>query len=772
MSADAQSGDRVEPRQLWLVPTAGAAASQRVAEVAVNAPVAGLRAYAVPESLAAELRPGAWVRVPFGRSGRLTVGVCVRVSERPWDGTLRALQAVEPGPPYASERLLELALWVSDYYACWPWKTLTAMWPRALRRPANRRVRYVKAAGHAAPEVKLTSSQAALIEALAGGELPRTEALRRAGVSAATLRTLQRRGLVECRLCVEPVPPVVPPPAPAAPPHDLADDYALTEEQGAALRAVTEALDGPSVFKVLVLFGVPGSGKTEVYVRAIRAAVAQGRQAIVLIPEIALATQVVDRLARRFERVAVLHSQLPPRTRADTLAAIAAGAVSVVIGTRTAVFAPCPRLGLIVVDEEQETSFKSLASPYYHARDVAIKRGQLEHIPVVLGTATPSLETWYNAHHRPHYVLLRLPQRVPGARPPDVRRVAHPTAGEPTATGLLPPNLLSPLLRNELEAALANGDQAVLLQNRRGYAVLLCCTNCGLIVRCVRCGAGLVYHRDARAMKCHRCGHHTAVPTKCLDTSCGGLLRRLGAGIQRLEEEVRRTLPHARLLRLDSDTMRRRRDYEEALRRFEAGEADVLLGTQMVAKGLDFPRVRLVGVIDADAGLSVPDFRAGERVFQLIVQVVGRAGRRDGPSLAVVQTNETPSAVVQHALRLDYEAFAAEELALRARYQYPPFTRLARLVCADERPGRAAAEAERLANALRTRAERLDARLHIEPAEPCLVRQLRGWRRYQVVLRGPAGDAVRQLLQAAAGEKLLRPRVRRFTVDVDPMDWV
>lgn len=772
MSADAQSGDRVEPRQLWLVPTAGAAASQRVAEVAVNAPVAGLRAYAVPDALAAEVCPGALVRVPFGRAGRLTVGVCVRVSDRPWDATLRALQAVEPGLPYASERLLELALWVSDYYACWPWKTLTAMWPRALRRPASRRVRYVKAAGHAAPEVKLTSAQAALLDALAGGELPRTEALRRAGVRAATLRTLQRRGLVECGIRVEPVPPVVPPPAPAAQPHDLADDYALTEDQGAALRAVTEALDGPSVFKVLVLFGVPGSGKTEVYIRAIRAAVAQGRQAIVLIPEIALATQVVDRLARRFERVAVLHSQLRPRTRADTLAAIAAGAVSVVIGTRTAVFAPCPRLGLIVVDEEQETSFKSLASPYYHARDVAIKRGQLEHIPVVLGTATPSLETWYNAHHRPHYVLLRLPQRVPGARPPDVRRVAHPTAGEPTATGLLPPNLLSPLLRNELEAALANGDQAVLLQNRRGYAVLLCCTNCGLIVRCVRCGAGLVYHRDARAMKCHRCGHHTAVPTKCLDTSCGGLLRRLGAGIQRLEEEVRRTLPHARLLRLDSDTMRRRRDYEEALRRFEAGEADVLLGTQMVAKGLDFPRVRLVGVIDADAGLSVPDFRAGERVFQLIVQVVGRAGRRDGPSLAIVQTSETPSAVVQHALRLDYEAFAAEELALRARYQYPPFTRLARLVCADERPGRAAAEAERLANALRTRAERLDARLHIESAEPCLVRQLRGWRRYQVVLRGPAGDAVRQLLQAAAGEKLLRPRVRRFTVDVDPMDWV
>lgn len=772
MSANAESGSRVEPRQLWLVPTAGTAASQRVAEVAVDAPVGGLRAYAVPDALAAELQPGALVRVPFGRSGRLVAGVCVRVSDRPWDATLRALQAVEPGLPYAGERLLELALWVSDYYVCSPWKTLTAVWPLALRRPASRRVRYVKAAVPAAPEVKLTATQAALLDVLAGGELPRTEALRRAGVSASTLRTLQRRGLVECSFRVEPVPPAAPPPAPATRPGDPADDFTLTEGQDAALRAVMEVLDGPGLFRVFVLFGVPGSGKTEVYVRAIRAAVAQGRQAIVLIPEIALATQVVDRLARRFERVAVLHSQLPPRTRADTLARIAAGAVSVIIGTRTAAFAPCPRLGLIVVDEEQETSFKSLASPYYHARDVAIKRGQLERIPVVLGTATPSLETWYNARERPHYELLRLPQRVPGARPPDVRRVSHPTPGKPAAAGLLPPNLLSPLLRNELEATLAAGGQAVLLQNRRGYAVLLCCANCGLIVRCVRCGAGLVYHRDTRVMKCHRCGHHTAVPTKCLDASCGGLLRRLGAGIQRLEEEVRRALPQARLLRLDSDTMRRRRDYEEALRCFEAGDADVLLGTQMVAKGLDFPRVRLVGVIDADAGLSVPDFRAGERVFQLIVQVIGRAGRRDGPSLAIVQTNENPSAVVQHALRLDYEAFAGEELALRARYHYPPFARLARLVCADERPGRAAAEAERLADALRTRAERLDARLRIEPAEPCLVRQLRGWRRYQVVLRGPAGDAVRRLLQAAAGEKLLPPRVRRFTVDVDPIDWL
>lgn len=766
MPPDPDPGPRAEPRQLWLVPVPGTADVQLVAEVAVGVPRGGLRSFSVPEQLAGDLRPGSLVRVPFGRGARQVAGFCVDLSRQPWNQSLRPIQAVEPGPPFATEPLLKLGLWVADYYACSPWKTLTAIWPRLVRRPRRRRVRFVRASGGPA-DGKLTAGQAALLAALSGGERPATEALQQAGVGPAVLRSLQRRGLVEAAIREELVAYSPAPESGGGPVADPADAFTLTDGQNTALAAIADALERSARFEVLVMFGVPGSGKTEVYVRAIRAAVARGRQSILLIPEIALATQVVDRLSRRFERVAVLHSQLSSKTRYDTLAAIAAGDVQVVIGTRTAIFAPCPRLGLIVVDEEQETSFKSLASPYYHARDVAIKRGQAERVPVVLGTATPSLETWFNVQQRPHYRLVRLPDRAPGACLPEVRLTAPPQPGGPPS-----PGLLSPALRNELAATLAEGWQAILLQNRRGYAVHLRCAGCGLMVRCRQCGAGLVYHRDVRLMKCHRCGRRSDVPTRCLDSSCGGQLRRAGAGIQRLEEELRRTLPDARLLRLDSDTMRRRRDYEEALRRFEAGEADVLLGTQMVAKGLDFPRVRLVGVVEADAGLSVPDFRAGERVFQLIVQVVGRAGRRDGPSLAVVQAGERPSAVVRHALQFDYEGFAAEELELRRRHGYPPFVRLARLVCADERPGRAAGEAGRLAEALRDRAGTVHAGLRVDPPEPCLVRQWRGMRRYQVLLHGPPGEAVQQLLRAAASERLLHPRVQRFTIDVDPVDWL
>jgi primosomal protein N' (replication factor Y) len=760
-------------RQLWLVPSEGERGRHLVADVAVNAPATDLYAYAVPDGLKDVIQPGATLRVPYGRGGRAVEGLCVRVSEKPWDHTRRPVLAAEPGQPWWSQRLIELGLWVSDYYVCSPWKTFAAMLPAAARKPRLRAVTYVRATRRA-PEGKLTAGQAALRAALGAGEARRTDLLRQAGVGPGTLQALRKRGLIEVVVRQEPAPPRALPSSAGAATNCPEDAFELTPAQQAALAALRDArelsagakLDNARpAFRVFLLFGVPGSGKTEVYVRAMRDVVAAGRQAILLIPEIALATQVVERLARRFDRVAVLHSQLAAGLRRDTLAAIAGGAVDVVIGTRSAVFAPCPRLGLIVVDEEQETSLKNLAAPHYHARDVAIKRGQIEQVPVVLGSATPAIETWYNAHQRPHYRLVRLPERVPGARLPDVRLApASPAELGETA------GVLSPVLRVALEQTLAAGQQAILLHNRRGYAVHLRCAACGLLVNCQRCATHLVYHRSEQVMKCHRCGVRTPVPPRCLDDTCRGRLERTGLAIQRLEENLRQELPAARLLRLDSDTMRRREDYEAALRRFEAGEADVMLGTQMVAKGLDFPRVRLVGVIDADAALSLPDFRAGERVFQLIVQVVGRAGRRAGPSLALVQTAERPPAAIRHALRMEYEPFAAEELEARRRLFYPPFARLARLICADARPRRAREETERLATALRERAGRINARLRVDEPGACVVPRLRDMRRFEVLVRGPQGNSVQELLHAAARAKALSPRVQRFTIDVDPVD--
>jgi len=754
---------RPRGRQLWLVPAEGQAGQHLVADVAVNTPTRQLYSYAVPDAWKEAVRPGARLRVPYGRGQRIVEGLCLRVTGQTWDHTCRPIVGAQPGPTWLSESLVALGLWVSDYYLCAPWKTFAALLPSGLRTPRQTAVTYVRATG-TPPTSRLSAKQAALLAVLGEAEMPQAAALARAGASAATLRTLRQRGLLECATRREPA--ARPCPWPARPVEPGPEDaFELTPGQQEACRQVLAALEQPDGFRVFLLFGVPGSGKTEVYVRVMREVIRRGRQVILLIPEIALATQIVDRLARRFERVAVLHSQLPERLRCDTLEAVAAGEVDVIIGTRSAVFVPCPKLGLVVVDEEQESSFKNLAAPFYHARDVAIKRGQLEQVPVLLGSATPALETWYNVQQRPHYQLIRLPERVPGARLPEVQLVA---GGGPE--GRLAHSLLSPQLRAEIAETLAAGQQAILLYNRRGYAVYLRCSRCGLTLRCERCGGHLIYHRAEQVLKCHRCAVRSAVPVRCLDGTCGGRLAQTGLAIQRLEEDLRAAFRQARLLRLDRDTMRRREDYQTALQRFEQGEADILLGTQMVAKGLDFPRVRLAGVIDADAALSLPDFRAAERVFQLIVQVVGRAGRREGPSRALVQTAERPAAIIAHALRLDYEAFAAEELDVRRRFFYPPLTRMVRLVLADPRPHRARDEVERLAAGLRERAARVHTGLRVDPPEPCVVKRRGELLRYQILVRGPLSGSIQRLLDEAGRDKQLAPRVQRFTIDVDPVD--
>jgi len=752
-------------RQLWLVPQAGCSSSGPVAEVAIAVRSFRLYSYTVPQPLAALVQPGTFLCVPYGRRARLVPGVCVAVAQREWTHTLQPVAEVIAGEAL-SEMLVKLGLWISEYYACPPGLTLMSLAPAAARNPPLRRTFYLKTSPTAAA-AELTPRQRLVIEALGSAEHPRRAFLRKPGISDGIVRKLIERGIIEQVEKREPR-PIDPAfsttdegasPALACP----EDDFRLTAEQQTAIDEISDSLGRP--FRVFLLFGVPGSGKTEVYVRAIRRVIAAGRQAIFLVPEIALTTQLVERLTRRFTRVAVLHSRLPERQRRSAYAAIRAGAVDVVIGTRSAVFAPCPRLGLIVVDEEQDSSFKSLSTPLLHARDVAIKRGQLEGVPVVLGSATPALETWHNAETLPHYRLLRLSQRVGSATLPKVRVVqtAARELGQTTT-------LISPELLHLLSETLAAGDQALLLHNRRGYAVHLRCTLCGLTVRCSGCGGMLVYHQPDQQARCHRCGQAEPAPQKCLDRTCGGRIERVRLAIQRLEEELRRTFPTARLLRLDRDTMRHREDYAAALQSFEAGQADIMLGTQMVAKGLDFPRVRLVGVIDADATLWMPDFRVAEQVFQLVTQVVGRAGRREGSSLALVQCADRSTPSIRYAVQLDYEGFARHELPLRQRLFYPPFARMARLILADARPGRARQEADALANSLRELAARISPHLHVSGGEPCTIPRLRQMNRYNVLVRGPRDGAIQRLLRAGAEEKRLSPRVQRFTIDVDPID--
>ncbi len=776
-----------EGEQLWLLPSEGRVTDLPVAEVAIQRRTFRLIPCSVPAELSDRLVPGAIVRCAAGRSGRTAEGICVSVSRGCWRNTRAQIREVLPVTPPLTPALIELGLWIADYYACPPGRALAAMLPAALRQPRWVKIAWVQRLGSAEP-ARLSTRQRRVLEALAGGPRRRDELLRRTGASAAMLRRLAKRGLVGVFRQAEPVGPQVRvpsaspmqeadlkaeisnfkeatgpgllPPLPPAP----EDAFALTPDQQAALTALEPLLEQPD-FSVFLLFGVPGSGKTEVYVRAIRAVITRGRQAILLVPEIALTTQVVDRLSQRFPRVAVLHSQLPPRQRLDTLEVIATGRADVVIGTRSAVFAPCPRLGLIVVDEEQESSFKSLAAPLYHARDVAIKRGQIERVPVVLGSATPALETWYNATALKHYRLVRLTSRATGTELPRVSVRRWPDADAPGAG-----RVLSPELRARLEQVLAARGQAILLHNRRGYSLHLRCARCGLSVRCLRCGALLVHHRQEGTMKCHRCALRAPVPPACLDDTCRGSLVRAGAAIQRLEEELRQSWPQVRLLRLDRDTMKRREDYQAALRSFAAHGVDILLGTQMVAKGLDFPNVRLVGVIEADATLEWPDFRAAERVFQQLVQVLGRAGRHDGESLALIQCRQPQRPVIRDALAIDYEAFAARELEVRRELGYPPFGRLVRMILSDERPGRARDEAAALAAGLRDLAGRVSAALRVRDAEACVRPRLRGALRYEVLIVAPRDGSAQRLLREAAGARLLSPRVQRFTIDVDPLE--
>lgn len=751
-------------RQEWLLPTGGMPAAGPLARVALSIRSYALATYQIPEALAAAISPGARVHVAQGRTRRVVPGWVIDVSRGRWDHTQSALLERVAGEAALPPELVELGLWIADYYQHPPGLTLDAVSPLVTRRARLRIVRYVARSSAPLPD-GLPLPQAAALAALGEGEKPR-RALDAAAISSATLATLRRKGLIEFSARREPVTPRWagddPPPAPASPVPE--DEFALTADQRAALAEIAAAAGTPA-FSGLLLFGVPGSGKTEVYVRAIRAVVAAGRQAILLVPEIALATQLVARLARRFARVAVLHSRLTPAARAAAHAAIADGRADVIIGTRSAVFAPTVRLGLILVDEEQEGSYKNQSAPWFHARDVALKRGQLERVPVVLGSATPSLESWHNAQQRSNWRLIRLRERVPGARLPTARLVdtSRPQLGQTSV-------LLSPELLAALRTTLARRQQAILLHNRRGYAVSLRCERCSMPVLCDRCGAQLVQHRTAERLKCHRCGWERDTPGACLDETCGGRLRRGGLAIQRLEEELSAAFPSARLLRLDRDTMKRRADYEQALQLFESGGADILLGTQMIAKGLDFPGVALVGVLDADATLRLPEFRAGEHAFQLLTQVIGRAGRRDGASLALVQACDLRAPALVAAARMDYEGFAAAELRQREALGYPPYGRLVRVVLMDERPGRALREAAQLEGRLRDVAARVHAEIRVLPAAPCVISRLRELRRAEVLVRLPREIGAPLLLNPARQERALAAAVRRLVVDVDPIE--
>jgi len=745
---------------LWV--EEGDARTGLVAEVAVAIPVEHTYSFSVPEPLEGSLRLGQRVQVPMGRRGHLTVGFVVALDRRPWDSTLRPIQSKVDDISFLSAELIALGREISAHYCCPLGQTLQAITPEAVRRQSGlRKVRYAELAEPPPATPRMSSTRRALLNALSNAGSPmRIDALlRTSGASSAVLAGLAKTGLVRVTIRREATAEVEGEWLGAEPTFDL------TPEQREALAKINAVVDAGR-FGMTLLFGVSGSGKTEVYVRAIRGVLERGRQAILLVPEIVLTTQLVGRLAARFPSVAVMHSGLTDAQRSLMWRRVASGEKHVVIGTRSAVFAPCPNLGLICVDEEQESSYKNLQAPRFHVRDVAVMRGKLLGIPVVLGSATPSLETWHDSETRSDFQRVELPRRVRDLPLPAV----HLINMEDEIDEMKRPVTFSRTLERLLGETLARGEQAIILMNRRGFAQRIYCLDCRTRITCPNCNVGLVVHSAAGLSACHYCRSKIITPTHCPNVTCGAKLLQSGLGTQRVEAVLRELFPAARIQRVDSDTMRHRSHYQRIVDDFEARRIDVMVGTQMIAKGLDFPFVSFVGVVSADPVAMAVDFRAHERLFQLITQVAGRAGRADAPGQVVVQTTNPELPALGFALRHDYAAFATAELSDRERVGWPPFCRLARIILMHAREETAKAEGEAVADRIRTEIRSLALENgDVLGPNPCALARLRGKYRYDVLVRAADAADLRRLMAQLAADGALRTKAESTIVDVDPV---
>ena len=647
-------------------------------------PLAGfdkLLHYRVPESLRATATVGVLVRVPVLNSLRLgIIGEVGAPRDFPVDRLKTVAQIVHPFPALPPD-LLELARWMAGYYACGLDSIIETMIPAAVRNGAGLKQERMLAVAKPLTEeelallMKRAPQQARLYRFLAQQFKPqgRGLVLKRLGMTAAVSAALVKRGVLrEENRRVDRVAyedewahgELV-----ASQPH------ALNGEQAAAVEALAGSLAAEK-FSVSLLHGVTGSGKTEVYLRAVDAALKAGGGVVYLVPEVALTPQTVARLRSRLEaiapghRVVVWHSHLSEGERLDGWLALATGEARVVVGARSAVFAPVRQLQLIVVDEEHEPAYKQDETPRYHGRDVAVMRAKLNGAVCLLGSATPSLESYANAQAG-KYRLLQLLQRV------DDRKLPHIDIVDLRIEAMRQRTLpaLSRKLVDAMRGRLDRREQTILFINRRGYSSSMLCTKCGHVEECTHCSIALTYHRTDETLRCHLCGDTRPAPLRC--PQCGAPeIRWRGLGTQRVEEAVRRVLPRARIERMDTDAMAKKNRFRQILGDFRAGRIDVLVGTQMIGKGLDFPNVTLVGLIDADISMHIPDFRANERTFQLLVQVAGRAGRGDRAGEVIVQTFTPQAGAVQFSRQADYAGFAESELKMRRDFHYPPYRHL------------------------------------------------------------------------------------------------
>ncbi len=749
----------------------------RCVDVALAVPLFRTFTYEVPDGIATPIPPGSRVSVPF--RNRQEIGIVLGAAEPPPGVVLKALHAVVDDIPSLPAALLTTAAWIADWYAAPIGLTLRSMLPASLSgthvpRAAVKTRRMV----HVVRELPSlleretvfvrAKQQRVVYELLeAQGGSAAFDALRQqADCSAGVITTMVTRGLVEVRSDVSHRDPfahrvgVAPPPSPSRAQRDAVD-------------AILAGQPG----QTFLLHGITGSGKTLVYIEVLRAMLQQGKTAIVLVPEIALTSQTVDRFRGAFgDDVAVLHSGLSDGERYDAWRALRRGERRIAVGARSALFAPLERVGVVIVDEEHEASYKQSETPRYHAREAAIVRARAEGAVVVLGSATPSLESWERAE-RGQAIKLTLPERAAGASLPsiqvvDLRTVMREAVSQRAANAPFDESLgvLSAVLAAAIEARLVRGEQSLLLLNRRGYSAFMQCHSCGHVQVCPHCSISLTYHRVPESLVCHYCQYQEPVLALC--PSCGvDALRRRGLGTQQVERVVAERFPSARIARMDVDTTSGKWAHTAILDRVGSGEVDILLGTQMIAKGLDFPNVTLVGVIDADTGLNLPDFRASERTFQLLSQVAGRAGRGPKGGQVLIQTRMPETAAIRHAVAHDFTSYVREELSTRRAPAYPPYVSIANvIVSGTEQTATAAAAIAAAAwvQQLTTRAKVRDLEL-VGPA-PCPIDKIKDRWRWHFLLKSSRHATMTRIVRYVT-EKCPIPRVAglRLVVDRDPV---
>ena len=736
--------------------------TSRFVEVAVPVHVAQTFTYRLTPEQSIHAQPGARIMVPFGRKMRtgyivalhdeLPAGIDLEESE------IKEAERIVDEVPVCTPEILQLAKWVAEYYASPLGEVIKATLPPGINpRPQTARSAVVKAKLRKfvrlknADAEKITEKQKQVLLTLEQrGPLALKE------LSAATVASLERKGLVEIfdeAVRRDPLANSVSRPV---------EDFTLTSAQSLVLEKIREQVE-TETYGAFLLHGVTGSGKTEIYIRAMRAALERGRSAMMLVPEIALTPVFSQRLRSHFgDRVAIFHSSLQRGERFDEWTRVKNGDARVVIGTRSAVFAPVQNLGLIVVDEEHESTYRQQESPYYNARDTAIVRAQKESATVVLGSATPSLESFHNARAG-KYRLLTLPERI-AARPMATARIVDMRS---VFMRHAKPRVFSDELLEAIQETHERGEQSIILLNRRGYSSFILCRSCGETIQCPNCDVTLTYHRSERVIVCHYCNHRKGVPKVC--PSCGKkYIYYVGEGTEQLEEMLTQLFPALRVARIDRDTTARRRVFEQSLSDFSAGKIDMLVGTQMLAKGHDFPNVTLVGVVSVDAGLALPDFRSAERTFQLITQVAGRAGRGDRPGKVLIQTYHPYHYALRHACAQDYEGFYNEEIQYRRNHSYPPFVALGSLLVHGPDLGRVRNDSLELRKHLDAANEGRKCRI-LGPA-PAPLSRLKGEHRFQLLLKSRSRRNLREVADAALKSVSKNGvNLRSVNLEVDPV---